>query len=271
MTTKTLASVASKVNPYEKNGKTTYYVNVDFNDGSVGSIGKQNEAKAEEIRLMLVGLGRNPVEFGLEPNGTNNKGKEKFKIKSFPGYEPAPYEPGGKGGSWYNSEEGVRFTQDQMNRRTALMTAQSERNVLFETWVGVGGGPQNMPVAGWRSLADEMYAWLNDLASPTPSPGSGNQGHTNPGDATGAVGGTNLQPAPETLGGEGRHVGEGADPNPSTISRTELWANLVDYAGSQQGAVNLVNKECRKGYGVTNVDQIPESELLSTIATLGAG
>src|SRR4029077_7572212 len=48
--------------------------------------------------------------------------------------------------SWYNSEEGVRFTQERTDRRTALMQA-------VEIY-------QHDPQHDWDEYANDFYEWL---------------------------------------------------------------------------------------------------------------
>jgi hypothetical protein len=97
------------------------------------------------------------VEIELEDTGkTTAKGAKKWKLVGYPGWS-APVAQGGKaqanattssyGGSWYNSEEGVRFTQERTNRRTALMQAVTATAKDEESF--------------WL-LADAMYAWLQE-------------------------------------------------------------------------------------------------------------
>jgi hypothetical protein len=136
MTTKTVSWVAPEVNAYEGTKGTTYYVNVSFTDDTTGSLGKKDQAKADDLRMQLETLKGTASEFGLEDTGKlNGKGQPKYKIKSFPGYEPAPYEPGNTGGkgTWYNSEEGVRFTTHAKAINTAVMQSASVEEA--EVWL----------------------------------------------------------------------------------------------------------------------------------------
>lgn len=92
----TVSWVAPDVSENTNTHGTSYYVNCAFADGTAGSLGKKKKEKALELRELLVGLMNKPAEFGLEDSGRKtNKGALKWKILSFPGYEPQPYSPGG--------------------------------------------------------------------------------------------------------------------------------------------------------------------------------
>jgi hypothetical protein len=188
MTTKTLTWVADDVSAYESNGKTTYYVNVSFEDKSSGSLGKQNQAKARELRDMLAALKNQPAEFGLEDKGKPNKnGQPSYKIKSFPGYEPSPFEGGGGGkSSWQNSEDGVRYLQERMDRRTALMQGVAYVAAFPAEEEATRDRGHDFPEL---VFADQYYFWLRKTAggggggalssgpsvaaAPSPAPSSG--------------------------------------------------------------------------------------------------
>lgn len=133
-----------------------YYVNVSFSDDTAGFIGGKPE-KVEEHWVALTALLDHPGEFSLEEKGTTGKGKTKFKINAYPGWERQASDSGSSGSgksSWYNSEEGVRFTQERTDRRTALMQAveavDSQSNEFIPT-------------------ADRFYDWLRknlDVSAP---------------------------------------------------------------------------------------------------------
>jgi hypothetical protein len=135
-------------------------------------------------------------------------------------YLYVPKAGGGKGGggfgaSWYNSEAGVRYTQERTDRRTALMQAVVAHQH--------DGGAHD-----WDEYADDFYTWLranqgNDLrgegqtdatvpitkrpSDPIPassSAASGNHGE-------GAGGGVAVSPG-----------GEGA----ATPADNDLWAGV---------------------------------------------
>lgn len=147
MTAKTVTWVSEVGDPYVANGKSTWYVNVAFDDESTGSVGKQDRDKAEELRGMLIDLeNAGPVEFILEDKGKpNKKGKPSYRIKGFPGYEPAPFGGGGGGES--------PGKQDSIMRQSALKSAVA---LLGSSWVP----PEGYGDVTWDVLAEEMYAWL---------------------------------------------------------------------------------------------------------------
>src|SRR3990167_5682894 len=63
-----------------------YYVNVSFSDDTAGFIGGKPE-KVEEHFAALTALLDQPSEFVLEEKGKTGKGKVKFKINGYPGWE----------------------------------------------------------------------------------------------------------------------------------------------------------------------------------------
>lgn len=160
MTEKTLTWVSGIGAEPDKYGN--YYVNVSFSDDTAGFIGGKPE-KVEEHFSALTALLNQPGEFILEEKGTTGKGKTKFKINGYPGWErqSGGGSDGGSGAarsSWYNSEEGVRFTQERTDRRTALMQA-----MVY---------PDDIQGARlW--LADTLYEWLRknlDVSAPSTRP-----------------------------------------------------------------------------------------------------
>ncbi len=84
----------------------------------------------------------------------SKKGKDYLSV-------PKASKGGGFAQSWYNSEAGVRFTQERMDRRTALMQAV-EHHSAVETMTAL-------------ELADSMYEWLRQSgsASSDASPSTG--------------------------------------------------------------------------------------------------
>lgn len=154
MTLKTVSWVAPDLNEWpnpQKQGTITYYVNVVFSDDDRGSIGKENRAKAEELKALLEGLLDKEADFGLKDSGKKtDDGGTKWNLLSFPGYEPEPFLGGGGGGAkkeyvprYQDTQKGFAELQRHMDRRTALMQA-----------VAVGTG-QVLP------LAEKFYAWLS--------------------------------------------------------------------------------------------------------------
>ena len=127
------------------------------------------------------------------PDGWEVKTSQKGKKYLAP---PKQGRSGGFGGqsSWYNSETGVRFTQERMDRRTALMQAV--------VWRGTGGLPPNVLHA-----ADAFYDWLTKTRSvPTlPAPSAP---VSSPSQAAPSIEGTGT-PSTGTAGGVGGGTAEG--------------------------------------------------------------
>ena len=157
MATKTLTWVADDLSPYEANGKTTHYINMTFADDSSASLGKQDAAKAGELRDMLKALIGKEAEFGLQDkNKPNKKGQASYKLTSFPGYEPEPYTPGKSAGqvAHRNTAEGQAYEQERMDRRTSVMQAVA----LLVADSGAGIDDVTM-------TADIFYAWLRKTSA----------------------------------------------------------------------------------------------------------
>lgn len=222
VSTKTITWVG-ELSPYESNGKTTHYINVAFDDDSTGSLGKQNPEKAAELRELLLALKGQPAEFGLEDkNKPNKKGQPSYKIKSFPGYEPAPYEGGGSSGggksSWYNSEEGVRFTQERSDRRTALMQATAVTVPYMDALIKATGGK---PETDLIAAAERFYDWLRQTSGVATPPVSVTPAAPEPSSPSHSTAGT-----PRT----------GSDGDPTSARDGEGRADTVDGGGAESPA-----------------------------------
>lgn len=75
-----------------------------------------------------------------------------------------PKAGGGRGGgmaaSWRNTEEGFKYEQSRMDKRTALMQAVQMGSSNLGV-VSVGGKPaEGSAAAAITELADQLYAWL---------------------------------------------------------------------------------------------------------------
>jgi len=152
----------SNVASVKQNPKKPENAYIKFDDGTEAWCPSFEKASALELGKPL-------------PDGwTQDQGE--YGPRAFPPKDRKGF-AGGKS-SWYNSEEGTRFTQERMDRRTALMQA-----------VVVLGAAQGDPLtlrrpADWLDTATEMYAWLRksagsahpsgsaaDTGSPTPLSG----------------------------------------------------------------------------------------------------
>lgn len=146
MATKTLSWISEVGSEPDSYGNL--YVNVSFTDGTAGYIASKEHA--QEHQTALAALKDQEGEFVLEEKGTTKKGATRYKINGYPGWERPAYGGGGGGGksSWYNSEEGVRYTQERTDRRTALMQA-----------VAVADSPD--AVFDW---AQSFYDWIRETS-----------------------------------------------------------------------------------------------------------
>lgn len=203
MTAKTLSWVSPVGDKPDQYGN--YYVNVAFASGEGGYIAsKQSRATAHQEALTA--LLNQEAEFTLEPKGKTQKGADKFKLVAYPGYEPSSSDGGrvSSQASWNYSEEGVRFVQERMDRRTALMQA-------------VEHGPTTS-LTRTLERADRILAWLTGSSGAPPSA-------SNPGESSQADGAPEQRPTESLTDGEAGAApvgsGEGvlASPSPTTTQR----------------------------------------------------
>jgi len=179
VTIKEVSSVIDDINEWNgpnANG-TVYYVTVMFTDGTVGSVGRKDHDAALEVQGLLreaIGVAQ---DFTLESKGQTKTGRDKFNIKGFgtPGgaatyAAPGVQGGGGSGGSGtaphhrspepsggmpYMTQEQV---QERMDRRTALMQAVGQTNVVdIAEWPGV---------TKVLDIADTYYSWLRETSEP---------------------------------------------------------------------------------------------------------
>ena len=150
MTTKVISWIAKDLNEWKnQKGNIVYYVNVKFEDGDSGSVGKEDKAIAEELFLLLEGLVDQEADFQLEDNGKKNSdGLTKWKINAFPGWDPVPYTPkySGNGKAQASSPE----REDSIARAVALKAAAYPN-----------AGAPGLTVL---RLAEQYLAWLQGEA-----------------------------------------------------------------------------------------------------------
>ena len=172
---------------WEKDGQpvTTFYVTID-------DIPNEVPCYSAEAKALEEGK---PLPDGWEVK-TSQKGKK---------YLAPPKQRGGGGGqsSWYNSETGVRFTQERMDRRTALMQAV--------VWRGTGGLPPNVLHA-----ADAFYDWLTKTRS-VPTLSAPSAPVSSPSQAAPSIEGTGT-PSTGTAGGVGGGTAEGGSADREAVA-----------------------------------------------------
>ncbi len=235
MTLKTVSWVAPDLNEWpnpQKQGTITYYVNVAFSDDDRGSIGKENKAKAEELKALLEGLLDKEADFGLKDSGKKtDDGGTKWNLLSFPGYEPEPFVGGGGAKKEYiprytDTQEGYREESQALSRRRALEMAVA----LFPQ----GAESTALSVPNVRAYADIFFAWLTDLAPA--SPGTATSGEPKAAALSPAAGvnsSAGVEPIPGSSGdpsdGGGEETlafGEGTSgSNPAPSEHAHEWFN----------------------------------------------
>ena len=197
----TLTWVADEHREYDTQHGRKAAFKVKLEDGSLGEVTTNAEIVGKRMEEFRSFVGK-PTELIVEDGGKWPDGNPKpVKVK-----KPQQQDGGGAGkSSWYNSEEGVRFTQERTDRRTALMQAVALASIAPVSDHGV---------VRWSERADGMYAWLRESASSahpsgsaadtgSPTPLSGEPGHS---------AGIQGRSAEETGGAAGKGTGEGPKP-----------------------------------------------------------
>lgn len=149
----TIKAVSPKPRVWDGPKGTLHFINVVFEDGSAGDYGAKPETSQQHTEALQSLIG-NPGDYELEPKG-EYQGTPQFKIKSYPGQTI------GKGGggkqyvpSWHQTEDGERYTQERMDRRTALMQAVA-------VVVACTHAPSDMiHYPDTLHQADAFYEWL---------------------------------------------------------------------------------------------------------------
>jgi hypothetical protein len=225
-----------------------------------------SQEKRRDELLRCIGI---EGDFILEDAGTFPSGDPKpQKLKDYPGKPSGQADSGAAKSSWYNSEEGVRFTQDQTNRRTALM--QSVTALVAH---------DDAASSNVLEYADRLYTWLiqtpgrpttasvgPDLYSGEGGTGPAVESSPNPpgriDDSTrtsGASTPANAEPDSSLAGSAGSEAGDSTvtlsqatasdlhDPNePAT---NDQWERLrAVCGGSMTKAVNRLNKANKTNY-----------------------
>lgn len=160
----TIEKVFSKPREWTGQYGPSCAVKVLFTDESEGEYITKPD-KAEGIIQTLQQFVGKPTDFEVEDK-PDYQGIKQRKIKSWPGKQQ-PGQFGGGGGSgrqyvpaWGNTEEGERFIQERMDRRTALMQAVALCSSDQEDW----------ETTAIMHLAGTMYDWLRASASVPAAP-----------------------------------------------------------------------------------------------------
>ena len=219
-----IQTVNAEAREWDGPNGTIMFLSGQFTDGTEWSLGCKPD-NLDKRRAELEALIGVPGEYEVEAKG-EYQGRPQVKVKSWPGKAAFGGGSGGGGGSYYNSKEGVEYTQERMDRRTALMQANDleQAEAMYE-WLRATAGatpftppsPDRPSVGAW---GEKVTADPPPVASP-PSTGEG-------------VGGSAAK-------GDGNGLREGAD-NPS------LFAKLSDaYGGGSKGSA-LALKTARLYY-----------------------
>jgi hypothetical protein len=214
MTLKTLQTVNTETRTWEGPNGPVIYVSGQFTDGTEWSNGTKPGFEAKRIEELTALIGQEG-EFEIEPKG-EYQGRPQVKLKGWPGKQSFQAESSlstsGRAASWYNSEEGTRFVQERMDRRTALMQAVELTNDLTV----------------WEPVAGQMYSWLTkDSAAIQPKADNPSVGPWGP--AVTADAAPEASPlSREGDGGSaargvGTATGEGADTPTSLAKLTETY------------------------------------------------
>lgn len=115
-------------------------------------------------------------------------------------FPPREGKPAGGKPAWANTEEGEKYVQERMDRRTALMQAV----LVYQ------GSGDSLDVL---NLAPKLYAWLRDVSpAPAPATSSANSG---------------VCPGDTPLDGGGESIGE-APPSPPIKHTVEEWSSEIE-------------------------------------------
>lgn len=126
-----------------------------FTDGSRFELATKTNKAPEHVAALQALVGKE-AEFDCEEK-PEYQGQRQWKMKSYPG-KPEKSFGGGKSytPAWGHTEEGERYTQERMDRRTALMQAVAVQ-------VATTHVPQEMMhYPDTLQQADAFYRWLRD-------------------------------------------------------------------------------------------------------------
>lgn len=156
---------------YETQHGTKAAIKLRFESGEVAELTTNADTLGKRMETLLPLVGKDE-SWTLQDGGKRADDTPKpMKVTDWPGKPQQQGGGGGGGSSWYNSVEGVRFTQERMDRRTALMQAVL---VLQTEWPKDVKRDDGTPISDTMSVASDFYRWLRETAgaqqaSPTPA------------------------------------------------------------------------------------------------------
>lgn len=217
MTTKTIATVFDVGQPDQRGNR---YVNVFFSDDTAGWIGAKGE-RAEQHHTALSALKDQEAEYRLEETGQTQKGKPKFKILAYPGWEPeaakiwsmeSPKSAWKE--SWNYTEDGVRFSDERVDRRRALEMAVARLTTTDASVEGILG------------VAEDIYQWLRrTVGAPVPVTGTTTAATST---SLGEIGSAVAPTSSGDGGGSSPSDGQDIQPSPSSDHSHRLGATRDD-------------------------------------------
>ncbi len=179
MATMTIKTVQDAPRPWGPSYPDGASACVQFEDGSVGEVGSKIGAPVQKHIDALKGLIGKPGEFVLEER-KEYMGIKQWKIKEYPG-KAQPQGGGGFGGgggggrapyvpAFHQTQEGMAYEQERMDRRTAIMQAVIFANQAATTVIPPEPAHQRMDLV--LAAADAIYEWLRSNVPAEKAPAS---------------------------------------------------------------------------------------------------
>lgn len=193
--TRTIEYVKPDVRSWENKseGKTFYFAECVFENGDEGSVLTMSQEKADEVRVAMLGVKDQAVEFELIA-GKPFQGHETWKIRGFPGMPELPKGGGGGGGN--------RGGGGMSHAQAGLLAAASALGPVFAVY------QEKDPVTLAQMVAD--IAELGDLLTDHLFTRRKGEGNAEGGDSGG------------TASGEGESSGASAPPPPTPPAEDQM-------------------------------------------------
>ena len=136
-------------------GKTFYFAECVFENGDEGSVLTMSQEKADEVRVAMLGVKDQAVEFELIA-GKPFQGHETWKIRGFPGMPELPKGGGGGGGS--------RGGGGMSHAQAGLLAAASALGPSFARLLDNDSALEgdSLPIAGFAADIQELGDLLTD-------------------------------------------------------------------------------------------------------------